>query len=321
MKKRSGKFRPVLALLLAGWCLLFFRCETTEKSMVRAIYLAQTEGGITAALFAQAPQAAADASEASAALQMTRAADKTLEKALYSAQKQLPQTADYRLCDFVLFPEDTPDALLSEYENLILQHGCGRTAARLVCIELNEEELAAFESDGSELPDKLLGKLKECAALFPRLYRHREPALYSRLVLTADAVELAENGLFRTPEKLLELNENETELCRMLQQDPGVRTFWLEGGCVSVRRCSVSVTLRGDGALLRLDCQLPAGEPVPSDAQKKQLESLACSAAGKLWEQGIDLLSLKQRRALAGEKDTTKNACPEFRADVRFLPF
>ena len=28
-------------LLLVGWCLLFLRCDTTEKSMVRALYLAQ----------------------------------------------------------------------------------------------------------------------------------------------------------------------------------------------------------------------------------------------------------------------------------------
>ena len=89
MKKQLVKFRPVLVLLLAGWCLLFFRCETTEKSMARAVYLAQTEGGVTAALWVQAPQAAADASEASAALQMTCTKGETLEKALYSAQKQL----------------------------------------------------------------------------------------------------------------------------------------------------------------------------------------------------------------------------------------
>ena len=82
MTKRSTKLRAMTALLLAGWCLLFFRCETTEKSMVRAVYLAQTENGITAALWVQAPQAAADASEASAALKMTRAEGETLEKAL-----------------------------------------------------------------------------------------------------------------------------------------------------------------------------------------------------------------------------------------------
>ena len=134
-------------------------------------------------------------------------------------------------------------------------------------------------------------------------------------------MELDEAGFFRTPETRVELDANKTELCLLLQQTPGARTFWLEGERVAVRRCSVSVTLRGDRALLRLDCQLPAGEPIPSDAQKKQLEALACDMTETLWKQGIDLLSLQQRRALAEGADTTKNACPELRADVRFLKF
>lgn len=37
-------------LLLVGWCLLFLRCETTEKSMVRALYLAQNEATVTVGL-------------------------------------------------------------------------------------------------------------------------------------------------------------------------------------------------------------------------------------------------------------------------------
>ena len=85
-------------LLLVGWCLLFLRCETTEKSMVRALYLAQNEATVTVGLLYQAPEASADASEASAAMQMRLAEESTLEKALSSVQKKLPQKADYRLC-------------------------------------------------------------------------------------------------------------------------------------------------------------------------------------------------------------------------------
>lgn len=322
MKKQTAKFRPVLLLLLAGWCLLFLRCETTEKSMVRAVYLAKTGSGITAALWYQAPEASADASEASAALQMTSSEGETLKKALDYAQKKLPQTADYRLCDFLLFPENTPDILLSEYETLVLERGCGRTAARAVCINLEQEMLAEFENDESGLCDKLLEQLKASAAKFPRLYRHRDAALFSRLKLDEETIRLEETAFFRTPETRVELDANETELCLLLQQTPGTRTFWLEGTPVSIRRCSVSVTLRGEQAILRLDCQLPAGEPVPADSQKKQLEVLACSVTKRLWQQGIDLLSLQQRRAMAeGAQAQTKNACPELRADVRFLKF
>ena len=74
-------------LLLVGWCLLFLRSETTEKSMVRALYLAQNEATVTVGLLYQAPEASADASEASAAMQMRLAEESTLEKALSSVQK------------------------------------------------------------------------------------------------------------------------------------------------------------------------------------------------------------------------------------------
>ena len=46
-------------LLLVGWCLLFLRSETTEKSMVRALYLAQNEATVTVGLLYQAPEASA----------------------------------------------------------------------------------------------------------------------------------------------------------------------------------------------------------------------------------------------------------------------
>ena len=70
--------------------------------MVRALYLAQNEATVTVGLLYQAPEASADASEASAAMQMRLAEESTLEKALSSVQKKLPQKADYRLCDFLI---------------------------------------------------------------------------------------------------------------------------------------------------------------------------------------------------------------------------
>ena len=41
--RKQKSCKPLLYLLLTGWCFLFLRCESTEKSMVRAVYLAQTE--------------------------------------------------------------------------------------------------------------------------------------------------------------------------------------------------------------------------------------------------------------------------------------
>ena len=67
---RRSRFKLLFTALCVGWCVLFLRCETTEKSMVRAVYLARTETGTQVLLWYQAPEASADASEASAAVQM-----------------------------------------------------------------------------------------------------------------------------------------------------------------------------------------------------------------------------------------------------------
>ena len=90
---RKQKSCKLLYFLLAGWCLLFLRCESTEKSMVRAVYLAQTEQGYQTGLLYQAPQAAADAADASAALQFVQAEGQTMEQALAGAEQALSPPA------------------------------------------------------------------------------------------------------------------------------------------------------------------------------------------------------------------------------------
>ena len=95
--------RRTLALAALGlWCLLFVRTRTTEKSMVRAVVLEWDGQGWTAGLLYQAPEAAADSSEASAQVRFAAAQGGSLGQALSTAEGLLPQQADYRLCDHVL---------------------------------------------------------------------------------------------------------------------------------------------------------------------------------------------------------------------------
>ena len=162
--KNAKTYKPLLYLLLTGWCLLFLRCESTEKSMVRAVYLAQTGQGYQAGLLYQAPQAAADAAEASAALQFVQAEGQTMEQALAGAEQALPQTASYRLCDYLLLSK-AEEPLLTEYEQLVLRRGCGRTAARLLCAEGKTDHLAAQAA----LPDALMAQIRVAAPTAPRL--------------------------------------------------------------------------------------------------------------------------------------------------------
>ena len=95
MKQRWA--RILLYAVLVGWCLLFLRCETTEKSMIRVVYLEQKEQTWSVGLLYQSPEAAADAADASAALRIADGRGQTLETALAAAEGTLPQTADYRL--------------------------------------------------------------------------------------------------------------------------------------------------------------------------------------------------------------------------------
>ena len=161
--------------------------------MVRAVYLSQTGQGYQAGLLYQAPQAAADAAEASAALQFVQAKGQTMEQALAAAEQALPQTASYRLCDYLLLPK-AEEPLLTEYEQLVLRRGCGRTAARLLCAEGETGHLATRAA----LPDALMAQIKAAAPTAPRLYQHTEPGLLPILRWNAEEITIQEGGVLHT---------------------------------------------------------------------------------------------------------------------------
>ena len=119
MTGQQRALRWLAAGVLVLWCGVFLRAENTEKSMVRALILTQPTVAVQSwmvSLLYQFPEAAADASEASGAVQLQLAQADTLAKALAAAQKQLPQKADYRLCDYLLIDQDASAELLAAYE-------------------------------------------------------------------------------------------------------------------------------------------------------------------------------------------------------------
>lgn len=148
--------------------------------------------------------------------------------------------------------------------------------------------------------------------------------LLPQLQAEKQEVALADTSILWRVESSIELEARQAETARLLLEMGGVHTFWLEGEPVTVRRCSVSVTLREGTASLRLDCQRSYDTPQPSAAQCEQLAELCTQTVQSFWQQGIDLVHLQQRSALQNgvgrEKITIKNACPQLQADVRFLP-
>ena len=316
--KNAKTYKSLLVMLLAGWCLLFLRCESTEKSMVRAVYLSQTEQGYQAGLLYQAPQATADAAEASAALQFVQAKGQTMERALAAAEQALPQTASYRLCDYLLLPEVT-EPLLTEYEQLVLRHGCGRTAARLLCAEGATDHLATQAA----LPDALMAQIKAAAPTAPRLYEHTEPGLLPVIGWSAEEVTVQENGVLHTVAGNTFFSSEQAEIYRLLAGQGGTRQLWLEGERIGIRRCTVSVTLQKGQVLVRLDCQRAAHSPLPTQAQQQQLAVQCTALLRSCWQQGVDILHLQARAALRSGNpvsfDPTKNVCPQLRTDVHFM--
>lgn len=316
--RNAKSYKPLLFLLLTGWCLLFLRCESTEKSMVRAVYLAQTEQGYQAGLLYQAPQAAADAADATAALQFVQAEGQTMERALDAAEQALPQTASYRLCDYLLLSK-AEEPLLTEYEQLVLRRGCGRTAARLLCAEGQIDRLAAQAA----LPDALMAQLKAAAPTAPRLYEHTEPGLLPVLRWSAKEVTIQEGGVLHTVAANTPLSPEQTEVFRLLTEQGGTRQLWLEGEHIGIRRCTVSVTLQKAQVLVRLDCQRAAHSPLPTQAQQQQLAAQCTVLLQGCWQQGVDVLHLQARAALRDGSgvsfDPTKNACPQLQTDVHFM--
>lgn len=316
--KNAKTYKSLLVMLLAGWCLLFLRCESTEKSMVRAVYLSQTEQGYQAGLLYQAPQATADAAEASGALQFVQAEGQTMERALAGAEQALPQTASYRLCDYLLLPK-AEEPLLTEYEQLVLRRGCGRTAARLLCAEGAIDHLATQAA----LPDALMVQIKAAAPTAPRLYEHTEPGLLPVIGWSAEEVTVQENGILHTVVGNTFFSPEQAEVYRLLTGQSGTRQLWLEGERIGIRRCTVSVTLQKGQVLVRLDCQRAAHSPLPTQAQQQQLAAQCTALLQSCWRQGVDVLHLQARTALRSGNpasfDPTKNVCPQLRTDVHFM--
>lgn len=158
----------------------------------------------------------------------------------------------------------------------------------------------------------------------PRLYQHRDGMFWPQLTLQDEELSAAGTSVFRKGEQRIKLDAQQMTVVQLLSGMYGTHTLWLAEEPVTIRRCSVSFTLKGESVLLRLDCQRGDETPQPSAAQYAQLARLCTQTVRSFWQQGIDLVHLQQRSALqygvGREKITIKNDCPQLQTVVRFLP-
>lgn len=318
-------FKQVAAVMLALYCLAFFRYDTTEKSMVRAVILEQGAGGWTAGLLYQAPEASADSSEAAAEIRFAAAEGETLARALDGVQAALPHTASYRLCDYVLLAPGSGWAALEEYETLVLQRQCGRTSASVSVCGFACEELSELTEEEEGVLADLLQCIKDAEAVSPYLYElHTQPAMVLPLTELEDGeAALSDAGCFLTRQAREEVPEDTLQTYYLLTGRAGQRTFWLEGRQVGVRRCTVSVEARAGGSFgLRLDCQSAFAAQQPSDGQREQLAELCAQTVRSFWEKGLDVLSLRayavQKYGPGAGPQPDRQDCPQLETELRF---
>lgn len=317
MSGSSRGLRLLAVGVLVLWCGVFLRMETTEKSMVRALLIQPQTDGWTVGLLYQFPEATPDASDAAADLRLCSAESKTLETALHQAEKSLPQTANYRLCEYLLFGTGTTQKTLLEVEDLLQKEPVSRLSARIFLLETEES------GEEPEQAEVLLQAAKDSAAMASRLYESGG-VLLPILQLDSEGVEAAKEALLLTAQGETRLTAEETAMAGLLLERDGEQTFTLSDGVVTLRRCVVSVEASGDRAEIVLTGQRKPGTAPVTEAQRQELEALCIRTVQRFWESGADLLRLREVRALkegSALSERTKNACPELRADVQMLKF
>lgn len=320
--------RWLAAGVLVLWCGVFLRAENTEKSMVRALLLtppAVETQGWTVGLLYQFPEAAADASDAAARVQLCTGQGSSLQTALTEAERGLPRRASYRLCEYVVFGADDSLRMIQQAGEALQQEPVRGLSARVLCADFSGEMLAAAAGENEMLPEQLLQAIKDAAPQAQCLYESRNALLAPVLTLADDTVKNGEELLLLTKAGNTRLSPAESEMAQLLLEKGGEHTFQLDDGRVTFRRCVVSVEAVGDGFAVTLTGQRRAGAVPVTRAQCEALEGLCVQTIQHCWESSCDLLSLGAVRALEqgtqGEFLTTKNACPQVQADVSFLQF
>ena len=132
MTGQQRALRWLAAGVLVLWCGVFLRAENTEKSMVRALILTPPTVAVQSwmvGLLYQFPEAAADASDAAAQVQLCTGQGNTLQTALTEAERGLPRKASYRLCEYLLEHRNIPED--SSADGNCAERGTG---TRAVCL-------------------------------------------------------------------------------------------------------------------------------------------------------------------------------------------
>lgn len=320
---RRGWLRLMAAGVLVVWLCLFLHWDNTEKSMIRALLVETNGDSWTVGLLYQFPEASADSSEAKAAIRLCIGRGPELSSAISAAEKALPQRADWRLCEYLLAGQDSVRQTLSACEELFLHRPYGRLASRVFGGSFSVETLKERADESDVMPENLLQCVKNAAPAAPRLYQQSSGFILPVVELEDEDTHCRLEALIVTPEQTGQLTESQTEMALLLQgkswTDTGEHRFALEVGPLRLRRAFCGVEREGESFLLRVNA-LSRNNALPADAEA-ELEALCADTVRRCWTLGLDISGLGAHQALRDGHFalTTKNVCPEIRADVKLM--
>ena len=319
---RRGWLRLMAAGVLVVWLCLFLHWDNTEKSMIRALLVETNGDSWTVGLLYQFPEASADSSEAKAAIRLCIGRGPELPSAISAAEEALPQRADWRLCEYLLAGLDSVRQTLPACEELFLHRPYGRLASRVFGESFSVETLKERADESDVLPENLLQCVKNAAQAAPRLYEQSGGFVLPVVELEDEDAHYRPEALIITPEQIGQLTESQTEMALLLQgkswTDTGERRFLLESGPIRLRRAFCGVEREGESFLLRVNAL--SRNALPADAEA-ELEALCADTVRRCWTLGLDISGFGAHQALRDGHFalTTKNVCPEIRADVKLM--
>lgn len=277
--------------------------QLAQKSFVRAVLFEQNETGYSVGLLYQDVAASADAADAGETLRLVTGAQATLAEAFADAERELPQRADYKLCDYaVLCGRNAIEPLLAYGELLLEGSAQGRLAAYLYgCEETVHQLESCAETDDAflfEWMDTLQGRRDTC----PRLHSGLNGAAAIPMLTVKDgkpspwcdgAMLLGASGCAER------LDETTAQMLWILQGRGGEHRLWLADRQLVLTGCRVEKTADETGAV-QLTIYAACKSPGNSGQIAAHLEVLARQALAVCGDGAGQLLGLDAVRAMAG---------------------
>ncbi len=200
MTGQQRALRWLAAGVLVLWCGVFLRAENTEKSMVRALILTPPTVAVQSwmvSLLYQFPEAAADASDAAARVQLCTGQGNTLQTALTEAERGLPRKASYRLCEYLLLNAETTLKTIRQAETVLKEEPVQGLSAGSLYGSFRRRTGRSRRRKRTVPGTTFAGRERSCTAGSAPI---REPERSSGpvLILTDGAIENAEEMLLLT---------------------------------------------------------------------------------------------------------------------------